>query len=77
MNIGDCIMFHSGKYFLKHAKIEETWIGDFSQPFATIRFFNADGTPSKSRADMVNESRFVNFGPTVEWGRKRRAKAPI
>lgn len=76
MNIGDCIMFSSGKYFLRHALIEETWLDQFSQPFATVRFFNADGTPSKTRADMVNESRFINFGQTAEWGRKRAKKLP-
>ena len=70
MKIGDHVMMHSGTHALRHACIEEIHHG-LEHPFATIRFFNLDGNPSRTRLDMVNSNRFNNFGPYRDLPRKR------
>ncbi len=75
MNIGDNVMMWSGQYALRHGMIEDIYPNDFEHgPFVTLRFFNIDGSPSKTRADLINAARFTNFGPNTEVKGKRRAK---
>lgn len=76
MQIGDNVMMWSGQYAMRHGQIEDIYPKEFEhEPFVVLRFFNLDGSPSKSRADMINASRFTNFGPNTEVKGKRRAKA--